>query len=128
MEKGNRKMKKKIAKFAAFIYIAALVVVTVLFTINDAETNLIREVVIEAGTDIKVEDFFHECPEDAKFVTDVSTIDTDSLSLRWRIPCPSLIFLRLTKKVSHAPKPCCRLVSVRASRCSISPPTRFLYG
>lgn len=70
-------MKKKIAKFAAFIYIAALVVVTVLFTINDAETNLIREVVIEAGTDIKVEDFFHECPEDAKFVTDVSTIDTD---------------------------------------------------
>ena len=39
--------------------------------------NLKKEVVIEAGSSIKIEDFFSNCPVDAKFVTDVSDIDTD---------------------------------------------------
>lgn len=35
-----------------------------------------NDVVIEAGSSLKIEDFFEACPPDAKFVTDVSTIDT----------------------------------------------------
>ena len=31
---------------------------------------------IEAGSEIKIEDFFRTCPDDAEFVTDVSSIDT----------------------------------------------------
>ena len=38
--------------------------------------NLKKEVVIEAGSVIRIEDFFSDCPNDAKFVTDVSDIDT----------------------------------------------------
>ncbi len=44
---------------------------------KQAKDNLKKEVVIEAGSSIKIEDFFSNCPVDAKFVTDVSDIDTD---------------------------------------------------
>ena len=70
-------MHKIVGRIAAFLYIAAILVVTVVFTIRDANRNLVREVTIEAGSEIKIEDFFKECPKDARFVTDVSTINTD---------------------------------------------------
>ena len=69
-------MYKTIGKIGAFIYCAAIVVASVLFTIRDANKNLRKEVVVEAGDKIKIEDFFETCPSDAKFLTDVSSIDT----------------------------------------------------
>ena len=70
-------MYKTIGKIGAFLYCAAIIAVTVVFTIRDANRNLKRDVVVEAGSHIKIEDFFEKCPDDARFVTDVSTINTD---------------------------------------------------
>ena len=70
-------MKKNFAKIGAALYCAAIVVATVCFTIRDANRNLKKEVVIEAGSEIRIEDFFERCPDDAKFLTDVSGIDTN---------------------------------------------------
>ncbi len=70
-------MYKIFGKIGAFLYCAALVAASVFFTIRDADNNLIDEVVIEAGTEIRLEDFFKECPGDARFITDISSIDTD---------------------------------------------------
>ena len=70
-------MNKKIGKIGAFFYIGAIVVATVLFTIRDANRNLKKEVVIEAGSEIKIEEFFNECPDDARFLSDISVIDTN---------------------------------------------------
>lgn len=69
-------MYKMIGKIGAFIYCAAIVVASVLFTIRDANRNLRKEVVLEAGSKIKIQDFFESCPSDAKFMTDVASIDT----------------------------------------------------
>ena len=69
-------MLKKLGKVGGFIYIAAIITATVLFTIHDADRNLRKEVVIEAGSSIKIEDFFNDCPNDAKFTCDISQIDT----------------------------------------------------
>ena len=70
-------MHKIIGRITAFLYIAAILVITVVFTIRDANRNLVREVTIEAGSKIQIEDFFKECPKDARFVTDISGIDTN---------------------------------------------------
>ena len=70
-------MLRIIGKIGATLYCGAIVFATAVFTINDANRNLVREVRIEAGSDIRIEDFFKECPEDARFVTDVSGINTD---------------------------------------------------
>lgn len=64
-------------KIGAALYCASLVGASVCFTIGDADKKLINEVVIEAGSEIRIEDFFDECPEDARFITDISTIDTN---------------------------------------------------
>ena len=56
-----------IARIGAIVYIAAIVVITVIFTIRDANDILVREVVIEAGTEIKIEDFFEKCPEERDY-------------------------------------------------------------
>lgn len=70
-------MYKTIGKIGAALYCAAIIAVSVIFTIRDANRNLKRDVVIEAGSHIKIEDFFETCPDDARFVSDVSTIDTN---------------------------------------------------
>ena len=70
-------MRKTLARIGACVYVAGIVSATVLLTIRDANENLVREVVIEAGSQIRIEDFFERCPEDARFVTDVSCIDTN---------------------------------------------------
>ena len=69
-------MFKTIGKIGAFVYCAAIVAVSVIFTIRDANRNLKHEAVIEAGNQIRIQDFFESCPSDARFVTDVSNIDT----------------------------------------------------
>lgn len=69
-------MYKVAAKIAAFIYCAAIIVVSVVFTILDADSNLLKEVTVEAGDKIVLDDFFKNCPDDAYFVTDISEIDT----------------------------------------------------
>ena len=70
-------MRKTLARIGACVYVAGIVSATVLLTIRDANENLVNEVVIEAGSQIRIEDFFERCPEDARFVTDVSCIDTN---------------------------------------------------
>ena len=79
------KKKKKNAAgrvvLAAFFVIAALGAAGAgsLFYLNGKKdhANLKKEVVLEAGSQIKIQDFFSDCPIDAKFVTDVSDIDTN---------------------------------------------------
>lgn len=74
-------MNKIIGKILACIYCAAIVAGTVYFTIRDANRNIIKDVTIEAGSQIKIEDFFKDCPDDARFVTDISGIDTSVPSI-----------------------------------------------
>ena len=45
-------------------------------SIRDSKANLKREVVLEAGNPIRIEDFFYKDPDDAEFITDISSIDT----------------------------------------------------
>ena len=70
-------MHNFMGKVGAVVYCTAIITASVAFTIKDADSNLNRTVVIEAGSNIRVEDFFKECPKDAKFVTDTSVIDTN---------------------------------------------------
>ena len=74
-------MHKIIGKILACVYCAAIIAGTVYFTIRDADRNIIKDVTIEAGSQIRIEDFFHDCPEDARFVTDISAIDTNVPSI-----------------------------------------------
>ena len=59
-------MYKTIGKIGAVLYCAAIIAVSVIFTIRDANRNLKRDVVVEAGSHIKIEDFFEKCPDDAR--------------------------------------------------------------
>ncbi len=70
-------MYKLLGKIGAFIYCAAIIAASVYFTIRDADKNLIREVTIEAGNGFHISDFFVDCPEDARFESDISGIDTN---------------------------------------------------
>ena len=70
-------MYKLITRIGSIAYVAFIIVATIAFTIRDANRNLVREVMIEAGSEINIADFFKSCPDDAEFVTDVSGIDTD---------------------------------------------------
>lgn len=74
-------MFKVIGKILACVYCAAIIAGTVYFTVRDADRNIIKEVTIEAGSQIRIEDFFHDCPDDARFVTDISAIDTNVPSI-----------------------------------------------
>ena len=70
-------MYRLIAKIGSIAYVAALTVAAVVCIIMDADKNLVREVMIEAGSSIEIEDFFKTCPNDARFVSDISVIDTN---------------------------------------------------
>ena len=54
---------------------------TILLSMRDSKSNLIREAVIEAGSPIKTESFFHKVPDDAEFISDLSSIDTSVPSI-----------------------------------------------
>lgn len=68
--------RKSLGTLLKIAYCAGIVVITVLFSLRDSKANLIREAVIEAGSPIRIESFFHKKPEDAEFITDLSSIDT----------------------------------------------------
>lgn len=70
-------MYRLIAKIGSIAYVTAIVAVSVFCIIRDANRNLVREVMIEAGSEISIKDFFRSCPDDARFISDVSAIDTD---------------------------------------------------
>ena len=71
------KKKKRGAAIAAVIICAALVLAGGAFAfLYSGKGTIKKDVVIEAGSEVKIEDFFTTCPADAKFLTDVSTIDT----------------------------------------------------
>lgn len=72
---------KRLGTFLKAAYCAGIAVMTVLFSMRDSRSNLIRETVIEAGRPITLESFFKKAPDDAAFVTDVSSIDTSVPSI-----------------------------------------------
>jgi len=77
-----RQQKKKrgikiaviVASAVFCLAVAAAAVIYVFF--SNADKNLRKEVVLEAGSELSVEQFFENCPQDAKFLTDISGIDT----------------------------------------------------
>ncbi len=75
--KLNVKGKLVIFAFASFVIAAAAAASYFYLTGRKDHDNLKKEVVLEAGSRIRIEDFFSDCPSDARFITDVSDIDTD---------------------------------------------------
>ena len=65
------------SKFLKIAYCSGIVVLTVLMSIRDSKANLIREAAIEAGSPITLDSFFDKTPDDAAFITDISSIDTN---------------------------------------------------
>ena len=64
--------------FGAFVITAAVAAGSCYYSVDKKENKTVKkEVVIEAGSEIRIEDFFSDCPIDAKFLTDISGIDTD---------------------------------------------------
>ena len=76
--KLNAKGKIVLCAFGTFVAGAA-VIAGACFNMSDKKDHydLKKEVVLEAGSRIRIEDFFSDCPDDARFVTDISDIDTD---------------------------------------------------
>jgi hypothetical protein len=66
------------ASIVAVLFCVSVVTAVVAYLIIDkADRNARSEVVLEAGNQIRIEDFFEECPEDAAFITDVSGVDVN---------------------------------------------------
>lgn len=66
------------ASLVAVLFCVSVVTAVVAYLIIDkADRNARTEVVLEAGSQILIENFFEECPEDAAFITDVSGIDVN---------------------------------------------------
>ena len=59
------------------LYLVGIAAITVVFSIRDSKTNLRDELILEAGNPVKIEYFFDKVPQDAKFITDMSSIDTN---------------------------------------------------
>ena len=72
---------KRLGTFLKVAYCAGIAVMTILLSMRDSKSNLIREAVIEAGSPIKTESFFHKVPDDAEFISDLSSIDTSVPSI-----------------------------------------------
>lgn len=68
--------RKHLGTFLKIAYCTGIAAMTVLLSIRDARANLKKDAVIEAGSSIRIEDFFSKLPQDAGFVTDISSIDT----------------------------------------------------
>jgi len=67
----------RMSRILGALYIGSLIAATVIFTIRDANRNLVREVTIEAGERINIASFFEDKPDQAEFITDISLIDTN---------------------------------------------------
>ena len=70
--------KKALGTALKVLYLTGIAVITVVFSIRDSKTNLKREAVVEAGNPVKIESFFDKVPDDAEFITDLSSIDTNT--------------------------------------------------
>ena len=67
--------RKALGTVLKALYLAGIAGITVCFSIRDAGSNIIREAVTEAGVPVKIESFFKKLPDDAEFITDLSSID-----------------------------------------------------
>ena len=67
--------KKGLETALKALYLAGIAAITVVFSIRDSKANLNRETVVEAGNPVKIESFFDKVPDDAEFITDLSSID-----------------------------------------------------
>lgn len=75
-------MSKKILGTALkALYLTGIAAITVVFSIRDSKANLNRETVVEAGNPVKIESFFGKVPDDAEFITDLSSIDINTPSV-----------------------------------------------
>ncbi len=72
---GDQLSKKVLGTVLKALYLAGIAGITVSFSIRDSKSNLIREAVIEAGNKVKIESFFRKVPDDAEFITDLSSVD-----------------------------------------------------
>ena len=76
--KLNAKGKLVLFSFGTFITLAAVAAGGCFYMGGRKDhVELKKEVILEAGSRIRIEDFFSTCPDDAKFITNVSDIDTD---------------------------------------------------
>lgn len=67
--------KKGLETALKALYLTGIAAITVVFSIRDSKANLNRETVVEAGNPVKIESFFDKVPDDAEFITDLSSID-----------------------------------------------------
>lgn len=74
----NRKTLGTILKTAYCVGIAAA---TILLSLRDSKANFRNEAVIEAGSPIRIGDFFTKVPDDAEFISSLSSIDTSVPSI-----------------------------------------------
>ncbi len=86
-------------------YCAGIALMTVGFSMRDSRSNLIREATIEAGSPIRIEDFFRKAPEEAEFITSVSSIDTNvpavyKLKLHYDVVFNETVTLKIEDTVS----------------------------
>lgn len=72
---GDQLSRKVLGTVLKALYLTGIAGITVCFSIRDSKSNLIRETVIEAGSNVKIESFFRKVPDDAEFITDLSSID-----------------------------------------------------
>lgn len=80
--KQKRKLSAKgklvVGTFVALLGIGGAVAGSFCYLENQKEhAHVKKEVILEAGSQIQIQDFFSDCPLDAKFVTDISGIDTN---------------------------------------------------
>lgn len=74
----NAKGKLVIGTFVALLTVGGALAGSYCYLTHQKEhAHIKKEVILEAGSQIKIQDFFADCPADAKFVTDVSGIDTN---------------------------------------------------
>jgi len=72
----KRRLKKKIKILIAVLEVLVAAGIVCVFYLDAQRSKIIKEVTIETGDTIRLEDFFEEMLPDAKFYTDVSSIDT----------------------------------------------------
>jgi len=74
---GVRRSRVATSLVAVLFCVSVVTAVVAYLIIDKADRNARTEVVLEAGSQILIENFFEECPEDAAFITDVSGIDVN---------------------------------------------------
>ena len=105
--RDNLVKRKALGTALKILYLAGIIAITVVFSIRDSKANLRREAVIEAGSPVKIESFFGKVPDDAAFITDLSSIDTNipavyKISIHHDIIFNETVTLRIEDKTAPA--------------------------